>query len=85
MRGQALAGSSDYAKDNQGSRFVFYSKKLGKRLIIVKSLHQSIKIFVKLDLFTNVLVVLFQLFSAEHKVSDTEEKCYFGFDSGKKC
>ena len=30
-------------------------------------------------------LLLFQMFSAEHKVSDTEEKCYFGFDSGKKC
>ena len=30
-------------------------------------------------------LLLFQLFSAEHKVSETEEKCYFGFDSGKKC
>ena len=28
-------------------------------------------------------LLLFQLFSAEHKVSDTEEKCYFGLDSGK--
>ena len=25
----------------------------------------------------------FQLFSAEHKMSHTEENCYFGFDSGK--
>ena len=28
--------------------------------------------------------LLFQLFSAEHKVSETEEKCYFGFDGGNK-
>ena len=28
-------------------------------------------------------LLLFQLFSAEYKVSETEEKCYFGFDSGK--
>jgi hypothetical protein len=30
-------------------------------------------------------LLLFQLFSAEHKVNNTEEKYYFGFDSGKKC
>jgi hypothetical protein len=28
-------------------------------------------------------LLLFQLFLAEHKVSDTEEKCCFGFDVGK--
>ena len=28
--------------------------------------------------------LLFQLFLAERKVSDTEEKCYFGFNVGKK-
>ena len=55
-------------------------------LRLISSPPQSIKIFVELDFFTNILVVfllLFQLFSAEHEVSDTEEKCYFGFDSGK--
>merc|ERR1712008_448420 len=29
VRGQALEGSSDYAKDDQGTRFAYYSKKLG--------------------------------------------------------
>ena len=29
-------------------------------------------------------MLLFQLFSAEHKVSDIEEMCYFGFDCDKK-
>ena len=28
-------------------------------------------------------LLLFQLFLAERKVSDTVEKCYFGFDVGK--
>ena len=28
-------------------------------------------------------LLLFQLFLAERKVSDTEEKCYFGFEDGK--
>ena len=59
VRGAALEGSSDYALDDQGTRFGYYSKKLGTRLIIVKSLHQSIKIFVKLDFSTNILAVLF--------------------------
>ena len=30
-----------------------------------------------------ISLLLFQLFLAEHKVSGTEEKCYFGFDVGK--
>ena len=64
MRGAALEGSSDYALDDQGTRFGYYSKKLGTRLIIVKSLHQSIKISVKLDFFTNVFVILFVIVSA---------------------
>jgi hypothetical protein len=59
LRGAKLTGSSDYALDEQDSRFGYYSKQLGTRLIIVKSLPQSIKIFVKLDFSTNILAVLF--------------------------
>ena len=59
VRGAALEGSSDYALDKQDDRFAYYSKKLGTRLIIVKSLPHSIKIFVKLDFSTNILAVLF--------------------------
>ena len=37
--------------------------------------------------FQPFCLLLFQLFLldflAQHKVSDTEEKCYFGFGSGK--
>ena len=55
---------------------------------IMKKSSRSIKKFIKLDfsqMFVLFCLLLFQLFSAEVKVSDTEEKCYFGFDSGKKC
>ena len=58
VRGNSLEGSSDYAQDTQGTFYGYYSKQLGTRLIIVKSLHQSIKIFVKLDFSTNILAVL---------------------------
>ena len=62
------------------------------RLISWKTRPQSIQIFVKLDFFTNFLVVSFVLIYsvtlrswAESAVSPAEKKCYFGFDIGKKC
>ena len=56
------------------------------RLISWKTCPQSIQIFVKLDFFTNFLVVSFVLIYsvtlkswAESVVSPAEKKCYFGF------
>ena len=60
------------------------------RLISWKSHPQSIQILVKLDFFTNFLIVSFVLIYscllwswAESAVSPAGKKCYFGFDSGK--
>jgi hypothetical protein len=61
------------------------------RLMSWKTRPQSIKFFVKLYFFTKYLVVSFVLtYSvtlrswAKSAVSPAEEKCYFGFHSGKK-
>ena len=57
------------------------------RLISWKSLTQSIKILVKLDFFTNVLVVWFVFVYTEiyweQQLIAPEKKWHFGFDIGK--
>ena len=49
----------------------------------MKNQFKSLSNLIFSQMFWLFCLLLFQLFSAEHKVSDTEEKCYFGFDSGK--
>ena len=69
--------------ENRGIRM----EKIFLRLISWKSPPKLIKIFAKLDFFTNVFsCFVFYCFSCFlHKVSDTEENCYFVFERGKKC
>ena len=51
-------------------------------LIKVIRLRNSMSDLTFSQIFRLFSLLLFQLFLAEHTVSGTEEKCYFGFDVG---